>query len=373
MNIYDRFNLVKKIFLKNKRDWLQVILTSISIVFVLAALTAYYSYQRFGKIMMESGLNAHKLNIYGLHESNKEDIDKILNLKEIVALKKEYEVYERARVNGVMLELYSVPEYVDYFSSINNIKEGTIVVSKNLKLKINNKLMTGKKLIGQKVAISLNDKVIVELEIVDIIDTSVYGISNDSAFLSLNDMLKIGDFQKKLMDENSSLDGIYVAFINDSSLINKAYDDISNLGYVASYMVSADTNAINTIYNNIFLVFYISIFIFLGIKLFYLNSYFNKEKKQIFNYISCSYPIKEIYKIYKFKNFISSILAIIFSFILYNIGKLGYNIIKKDLVAFGLKAVLPWYFYLLIWGLEIFLTFFITKFYFKKPKKALVN
>ena len=74
MKISDRILITLKTLKHNKKDWIQILLCSFTILMLLISLTAYYSYQRFGRIMLEDGISAHKIRIYGIDETNKDEL-----------------------------------------------------------------------------------------------------------------------------------------------------------------------------------------------------------------------------------------------------------------------------------------------------------
>lgn len=368
MNINDRLYIIKKTLFKNKKDLIQIIIFSFLILLILSSLTAFYSYKKFGNTMLRDSINAHELSIYGLEDDSKE-IESIKKIKEITTIKKEYEVYSRAYANSKIVDFYSMPTNVDFvLDKITSLKEGEMIVSNELELKIGKDLLKGKKLIGKTIQISLEETNITNVKIIDVIDSTKYGygISKDSAFISNKDMLKISDTQKELLDEYTSVGDVHVALINKIENVNKVYSQISDMNINVNYMVVADTKMIKKIYTNIFLLFFISVFIFILVKILYLYNYLNKDKKNIVIFLTSAYSYIEVFNIYALKNFICSIFSIILSTILYFGCIIIYNNLMQELVAVGLKAIIPWYLLLIVWILEIASNIIIIKLHFKK-------
>lgn len=374
MKISDRILITLKTLKHNKKDWIQILLFSFTILMLLISLTAYYSYQRFGRIMLEDGISAHKIRIYGIDETNKELLNKIETIKNVKIVKKEYETYIRAHANMTMLEFHSIPKEMKFIDEkITSLGVGQMIVSDELELEVSGKTYKGKELIGKWISITIDSAKVKKVKVIDSVDSSNYGIGKETAFLSENDMIKIADVQKKLLDEYTTIDDIYVLFVENSSDLQEVFKNVQKFGVNADYMVSADSNAIKTIYSNIFIVFLISVFLFFGVKFLYLNSYYNKEKNNISIYLTCGYSHNELYKIYNVKNILCSIISFVITLILYVIGIIIYTKTKVDLVSMGLKAVLPWYYILFVFIVEILVNYIITKNYFYKAKKKEIS
>jgi hypothetical protein len=374
MKYNDRLYIIRCILKKNIKEWLQILLFSFLLLLIIMSITAYYSYQKFGNIMLKTGINAHELKIYGIEDEDNNTLNSILNINNIVALEKEYETYNRAKINSTMIEVYSIPDNLTYISSkVTTLKQGEMIASDYLELTVNGKKLKGKKLIGKTVTISIDEVNVTKIKIVDVIDSTNLGVSKETAFLSKDDMIKIANEQEKQLDEYTSLENVYIAFINDSKNVSKAYKKIKNLDLNVDYMVSADTNTIKKININILLSLLVSSLLFFIIKLLYLHNYLSKEKNNISIYLTCGYSYNEISKIYENKNFFCSLISIAFSEILYLICLLLYNNLKKELVAIGLKAILPWYLFILVWSIELIINIFYMKWYFNKIKKMEVS
>ena len=374
MKISDRILIALKTLKHNKKDWMQILLFSFTILMLLISLTAYYSYQRFGRIMLEDGISAHKIRIYGIDETNNELLNQIKTIKNVKIVKKEYETYIRAYANMTMLEFHSIPKEMKFIDEkITSLDVGQMIVSDELELEVSEKKYKGKELIGKWISITIDGSKVKKVKVIDSVDSSSYGIGKEAAFLSENDMIKIADIQKKLLDEYTTIDDIYVLFVEDSSDLQEVFKNIQELGINVDYMVSADSNAIRTIYSNIFIIFLISVFLFFGVKFLYLNSYYNKEKNNISIYLACGYSYNELYKIYNIKNILCSIISFVVTLILYVTGIMIYTKAKEDLVSMGLKAVLPWYYILSVFIVEILVNYIITKNYFFNAKKKEIS
>jgi hypothetical protein len=374
VKISDRILIALKTLKHNKKDWMQILLFSFTILMLLISLTAYYSYQRFGRIMLEDGISAHKIRIYGIDETNNELLNQIKTIKNVKIVKKEYETYIRAYANMTMLEFHSIPKEMKFIDEkITSLDVGQMIVSDELELEVSEKKYKGKELIGKWISITIDGSKVKKVKVIDSVDSSSYGIGKEAAFLSENDMIKIADIQKKLLDEYTTIDDIYVLFVEDSSDLQEVFKNIQELGINVDYMVSADSNAIRTIYSNIFIIFLISVFLFFGVKFLYLNSYYNKEKNNISIYLACGYSYNELYKIYNIKNILCSIISFVVTLILYVTGIMIYTKAKEDLVSMGLKAVLPWYYILSVFIVEILVNYIITKNYFFNAKKKEIS
>lgn len=375
MNINDRLYIIKKTLFKNKKDFIQIFIFTFLILLILSSITAFYSYKKFGNTMLRDSINAHELSIYGL-EDDSDEIENIKKIKEITTIKKEYEVYTRAYANSKVVDFYSIPKDVDFvLEKITSLKEGEMIVSNELELEIGKEILKGKKLIGQTIQISLEETNITEIKIVDVIDSTKYGygISKDSAFISDKDMLKIADTQKELLDEYTSVGDVHVALINNIEDVDKVYNQIKDMGISINYMVSADTKMIQKIYTNIFILFFISVFLFFSVKILYLYNYLNKDKKNIVIFLTSGYSYKDVFNIYALKNLICSIFSIILSTILYFGCIVIYNNLMQELVAVGLKVVIPLFLLLIVWILEVILNIIIIKLHFKKIEKLEIS
>lgn len=374
MKLSDRISIILKIIKHNKKDLIQILLFSFTILMLLISLTAYYSYQRFGRIMLEDGISAHKIRIYGVDETNKELLKQIETIKNVKVVKKEYETYIRAHANMTMIEFHSIPKEMNFIDKkVTSLGIGEMIVSNDFELEISGKKYKGKELVGKWISLTIDSAKVKKVKVVDSVDSSNYGIGKETAFLSENDMIKIADVQKNLLDEYTTIDDIYVLFVENSSHLQEVFENVQKLGINADYMVSADSDAIKTIYSNIFIIFLISVFLFFGVKFLYLNSYFNKEKNNIAIYLTSGYNYKELYKLYSLKNTLCSINSFIITLILYIIGIIIYTKTKIDLVSIGLKAVLPWYYILFVFIVEILVNCIITKNYFIKTKKKEIS
>lgn len=374
MKLSDRISIILKTLKNNKKDWIQILLFSFTILMLLISLTAYYSYQRFGRIMLEDGISAHKIRIYGVDETNKELLKQIETIKNVKVVKKEYETYIRAHANMTMVEFHSIPKEMNFIDKkVTSLGIGEMIVSNDLELEISGKKYKGKELVGKWISLTIDSAKVKKVKVVDCVDSSNYGIGKETAFLSETDMIKIADVQKKLLDEYTTIDDIYVLFVESSSHLQEVFENVQKLGINADYMVSADSDAIKTIYSNIFIIFLISVFLFFGVKFLYLNSYFNKEKNNIAIYLTSGYNYKELYKLYSLKNTLCSINSFIITLILYIIGIIIYTKTKIDLVSMGLKAVLPWYYILFVFIVEILVNCIITKNYFIKTNKKEIS
>lgn len=370
----DRLNFANKIIRRNKKDWIQILLFSFTILMLLISLTAYFSYQRFGKIMLEDGINAHKIRVIGVDETNKELLDQLKAIEHVEIVKKEYETYIRAHANMTMLEFYSIPSEINFITDqVGNLNKDEMIVSNDLELEISGKKYKGKDLIGKWISITIEDTNVKKVKVVDSIDSSNYGIGNQVAFLSEVDMVKIADVQETLFDEYTTLDDIYIVFVENSDHLQSVYENIQKLGLGVDYLVSADSNAIKTIYGNIFLIFLISVVLFLGVKILYLKSYFNKEKNNVALYLTCGYTNRELFQLYNLKNILSSMFSFIITLVLYVIGIIIYSKVKEDLVSIGIKAVLPRYFIVSVFCVELIVNGIITSTYFRKIKEKEVS
>ena len=89
--------------------------------------------------------------------------------------------------------------------------------------------------------------------------------------------------------------------------------------------------------------------------------------------MTSGYNYKELYKLYSLKNTLCSINSFIITLILYIIGIIIYTKTKIDLVSMGLKAVLPWYYILFVFIVEILVNCIITKNYFIKTNKKEIS
>ncbi len=202
MILSDKLHLIKRILIKSKKEWLQIILFSLLVVFILSAMSAFCSNKRFDKIMLNDSLDIHRAQIYGTVEENKELIKSVAQIEGITKVVKSYETYTGARINSKVMDCYSIPSEVDYFpKKLTELKEGEIIVSKDTTIEIDGKKRKGKSLIGKEVNVTTRDNKGIKVKIVDIIDPKDLGLYIDTAFLSNKDINKIADIQKEKNDE----------------------------------------------------------------------------------------------------------------------------------------------------------------------------
>ena len=370
----DVLSMSKKTIINNKRDWIQIILFAFTTLLILISLTAYFTYKRFLKITLEDGIDAHEISFNLYDENTQEMINSISKINGITDVRLYYEVFTTASVNSSSLDIYSIPNNVNFVNEkLKKIQVGEMIINKNLELKIDGKKYKGKQLIGKNVSITKGGNHVTDVKITDAIDCDLYGVPFTSAFISNEDILKIADVRKASLDKNTSIDGNFIASINYDANRETILNEIKDLGIDAEYIIKADPSKISEIFNNIFLIFIFSIFSFFVVKFLYLNNYFNKEKNNIMINLTCCYSYKEISKIYILKNILCSILSILVSIILYFIALVMYAKFKSLLISQGLIPYLTIHMFILVYIIEIIINIIITLFYFHKIKKIEVS
>lgn len=361
MFLNDKFFLARKTIIKNKRDWIQILIFTLLLLFLLGYFTYFFTQQNFVKIMTEDAIAAHRIHVFGVGE-NVEIYDEIKEIPNVDAFLNEYEVFTRARIGEQPMEFYYVPSNMDFAGKdIRNLKNGEMIVSNHLQLEIQGKTLTGKQLIGEMVTILVDDINACEVKIVGVVDATNFGISNASAFLSHDDMLTIGNVQESLMDEATSIQGIYVIMTNDVKNVDEIRYQVEQLGAQTSTPITVDHEGLAKIYQSIFTQLVIGAFLYLFVRLSYLYIYFLKEKKNIMIFLMNGYRYGQISSIYSIKNVISSLITIALAFIFYWIGVAIFIWTHPYDIAMGFIPTLPILIFGIMFILEIVINFVLTK------------
>lgn len=361
MFLNDKIFLARKTIIKNKRDWIQILIFTLLLLFLLGYLTYFFTQQNFVKIMTEDAIAAHRIYVT-VPDGDEEVYKKIRNLPNVDAFLNEYEVYIRAQIEEQPLEFYSVPSNMDFAGAkIQNLQAGQMIASNYLELTIDGKTIKGQQLIGKKVTISVGGEEACEVEIVGIVDATNFSLSNNAAFLSHDDMLTIGDVQESLLDEFTTIQGVYVVMTNDAKNVDSIREQAEELGAMTHTPITIDYEGLAKIYQSIFTQLVIGTFLYLFVRLSYLYIYFLKEKKNIMIFLMNGYRYGQISSIYSIKNVISSLITIVLAFIFYWIGVTIFIWTHPYDIAMGFMPTLPILIFGIMFILEIVINFVLTK------------
>lgn len=361
MFLNDKIFLARKTIIKNKRDWIQILIFTLLLLFLLGYLTYFFTQQNFVKIMAEDAIAAHRIYVT-VPDGDEEVYKKIRNLPNVDAFLNEYEVYIRAQIEEQPLEFYSVPSNMDFAGAeIQNLQAGQMIASNYLELIIDGKTVKGQQLIGKKVTISVGGEEACEVEIVGIVDATNFSLSNNAAFLSHDDMLTIGDVQESLLDEFTTIQGVYVVMTNDAKNVDSIREQAEELGAMTHTPITIDYEGLAKIYQSIFTQLVIGAFLYLFVRLSYLYIYFLKEKKNIMIFLMNGYRYGQISSIYSIKNVISSLITIALAFIFYWVGVVIFIWTHPYDIAMGFMPTLPILIFGIMFILEIVINFVLTK------------
>lgn len=361
MHLNDKVFLARKTIIKNKRDWIQILIFTLLLLFLLGYLTYFFTQQNFVKIMTEDAIAAHRIYVT-VPDGDEEVYKKIRNLPNVDAFLNEYEVYIRAQIEEQPLEFYSVPSNMDFAGAeIQNLQAGQMIASNYLELTIDGKTIKGQQLIGKKVTISVGGEEACEVEIVGIVDATNFSLSNNAAFLSHDDMLTIGDVQESLLDEFTTIQGVYVVMTNDAKNVDSIREQAEELGAMTHTPITIDYEGLAKIYQSIFTQLVIGAFLYLFVRLSYLYIYFLKEKKNIMIFLMNGYRYGQISSIYSIKNVISSLITIVLAFIFYWIGVTIFIWTHPYDIAMGFMPTLPILIFGIMFILEVVINFVLTK------------
>lgn len=361
MFLNDKIFLARKTIVKNKRDWIQILIFTLLLLFLLGYLTYFFTQQNFVKIMTEDAIAAHRIYVT-VPDGDEEVYKKIRNLPNVDAFLNEYEVYIRAQIEEQPLEFYSVPSNMDFAGAeIQNLQAGQMIASNYLELTIDGKTIKGQQLIGKKVTISVGGEEACEVEIVGIVDATNFSLSNNAAFLSHDDMLTIGDVQESLLDEFTTIQGVYVVMTNDAKNVDSIREQAEELGAMTHTPITIDYEGLAKIYQSIFTQLVIGAFLYLFVRLSYLYIYFLKEKKNIMIFLMNGYRYGQISSIYSIKNVISSLITIVLAFIFYWIGVTIFIWTHPYDIAMGFMPTLPILIFGIMFILEVVINFVLTK------------
>lgn len=361
MFLNDKIFLARKTIIKNKRDWIQILIFTLLLLFLLGYLTYFFTQQNFVKIMTEDAIAAHRIYVT-VPDGDEEVYKKIRNLPNVDAFLNEYEVYIRAQIEEQPLEFYSVPSNMDFAGAeIQNLQAGQMIASNYLELTIDGKTIKGQQLIGKKVTISVGGEEACEVEIVGIVDATNFSLSNNAAFLSHDDMLTIGDVQESLLDEFTTIQGVYVVMTNDAKNVDSIREQAEELGAMTHTPITIDYEGLAKIYQSIFTQLVIGAFLYLFVRLSYLYIYFLKEKKNIMIFLMNGYRYGQISSIYSIKNVISSLITIVLAFIFYWIGVTIFIWTHPYDIAMGFMPTLPILIFGIMFILEVVINFVLTK------------
>lgn len=361
MFLNDKIFLARKTIIKNKRDWIQILIFTLLLLFLLGYLTYFFTQQNFVKIMTEDAIAAHRIYVT-VPDGDEEVYKKIRNLPNVDAFLNEYEVYIRAQIEEQPLEFYSVPSNMDFAGAeIQNLQAGQMIASNYLELTIDGKIIKGQQLIGKKVTISVGGEEACEVEIVGIVDATNFSLSNNAAFLSHDDMLTIGDVQESLLDEFTTIQGVYVVMTNDAKNVDSIREQAEELGAMTHTPITVDYEGLAKIYQSIFTQLVIGAFLYLFVRLSYLYIYFLKEKKNIMIFLMNGYRYGQISSIYSIKNVISSLITIVLAFIFYWIGVAIFIWTHPYDIAMGFMPTLPILIFGIMFILEVVINFVLTK------------
>lgn len=361
MFLNDKIFLARKTIIKNKRDWIQILIFTLLLLFLLGYLTYFFTQQNFVKIMTEDAIAAHRIYVT-VPDGDEEVYKKIRNLPNVDAFLNEYEVYIRAQIEKQPLEFYSVPSNMDFAGAeIQNLQAGQMIASNYLELTIDGKTIKGQQLIGKKVTISVGGEEACEVEIVGIVDATNFSLSNNAAFLSHDDMLTIGDVQESLLDEFTTIQGVYVVMTNDAKNVDSIREQAEELGAMTHTPITIDYEGLAKIYQSIFTQLVIGAFLYLFVRLSYLYIYFLKEKKNIMIFLMNGYRYGQISSIYSIKNVISSLITIALAFIFYWVGVAIFIWTHPYDIAMGFMPTLPILILGIMFILEIVINFVLTK------------
>lgn len=361
MFLNDKIFLARKTIVKNKRDWIQILIFTLLLLFLLGYLTYFFTQQNFVKIMTEDAIAAHRIYVT-VPDGDEEVYKKIRNLPNVDAFLNEYEVYIRAQIKEQPLEFYSVPSNMDFAGAeIQNLQAGQMIASNYLELIIDGKTVKGQQLIGKKVTISVGGEEACEVEIVGIVDATNFSLSNNAAFLSHDDMLTIGDVQESLLDEFTTIQGVYVVMTNDAKNVDSIREQAEELGAMTHTPITVDYEGLAKIYQSIFTQLVIGAFLYLFVRLSYLYIYFLKEKKNIMIFLMNGYRYGQISSIYSIKNVISSLITIVLAFIFYWIGVAIFIWTHPYDIAMGFMPTLPILIFGIMFILEVVINFVLTK------------
>lgn len=361
MFLNDKIFLVRKTIIKNKRDWIQILIFTLLLLFLLGYLTYFFAQQNFVKIMTEDAIAAHRIYVT-VPDGDEEVYKKIRNLPNVDAFLNEYEVYIRAQIEEQPLEFYSVPSNMDFAGvEIQNLQAGQMIASNYLELTIDGKTIKGQQLIGKKVTISVGGEEACEVEIVGIVDATNFSLSNNAAFLSHDDMLTIGDIQESLLDEFTTIQGVYVVMTNDAKNVDSIREQAEEIGAMTHTPITIDYEGLAKIYQSIFTQLVIGTFLYLFVRLSYLYIYFLKEKNNIMIFLMNGYRYGQISSIYSIKNVISSLITIVLAFIFYWIGVAIFIWTHPYDIAMGFMPTLPILIFGIMFILEVVINFVLTK------------
>lgn len=361
MFLNDKIFLARKTIIKNKRDWIQILIFTLLLLFLLGYLTYFFTQQNFVKIMTEDAIAAHRIYVT-VPDGDEEVYKKIRNLPNVDAFLNEYEVYIRAQIKEQPLEFYSVPSNMDFAGAeIQNLQAGQMIASNYLELIIDGKTVKGQQLIGKKVTISVGGEEACEVEIVGIVDATNFSLSNNAAFLSHDDMLTIGDVQESLLDEFTTIQGVYVVMTNDAKNVDSIREQAEEIGAMTHTPITVDYEGLAKIYQSIFTQLVIGAFLYLFVRLSYLYIYFLKEKKNIMIFLMNGYRYGQIPSIYSIKNVISSLITIVLAFIFYWIGVAIFIWTHPYDIAMGFMPTLPILIFGIMFILEVVINFVLTK------------
>lgn len=361
MFLNDKIFLARKTIIKNKRDWIQILIFTLLLLFLLGYLTYFFTQQNFVKIMTEDAIAAHRIYVT-VPDGDEEVYKKIRNLPNVDAFLNEYEVYIRAQIEEQPLEFYSVPSNMDFAGAeIQNLQAGQMIASNYLELTIDGKTIKGQQLIGKKVTLSVGGEEACEVEIVGIVDATNFSLSNNAAFLSHDDMLTIGDVQESLLDEFTTIQGVYVVMTNDAKNVDSIREQAEELGAMTHTPITIDYEGLAKIYQSIFTQLVIGAFLYLFVRLSYLYIYFLKEKKNIMIFLMNGYRYGQISSIYSIKNVISSLITIVLAFIFYWIGVTIFIWTHPYDIAMGFMPTLPILIFGIMFILEVVINFVLTK------------
>ena len=213
----------------------------------------------------------------------------------------------------------------------------------------------------KKVTISVGGEEACEVEIVGIVDATNFSLSNNAAFLSHDDMLTIGDVQESLLDEFTTIQGVYVVMTNDAKNVDSIREQAEELGAMTHTPITIDYEGLAKIYQSIFTQLVIGAFLYLFVRLSYLYIYFLKEKKNIMIFLMNGYRYGQISSIYSIKNVISSLITIVLAFIFYWIGVTIFIWTHPYDIAMGFMPTLPILIFGIMFILEVVINFVLTK------------
>ncbi len=359
----DLFRLSLVTYVRNKKNILFLLIFIILYLFILVSITAYFSVDGYKNNLLKNNLFGRMISVT---IRDKDILSKIRSNKNIIDVRLEYTVHGMASLSDEEVILVSFPyDYLEN-SEFISLEKGEVIVPNTFALMMDNKMITGKKLIGKKVSLNLDGEKITDLVIDNIYDSSKYMSGSNTVILSYDDMVSYMDIEEKRLSDDEFIDKYYVVFINSINNLDSVYQYLDELNLNPESIIEIDFSEIKRINSIIYAILLGSVFLYIFLKFLFTNNFYQKEKEKIDIYLTNGFKNTDIKRMYSYSNLLNSFFTILISMILFIIVIILYFYFESEFVSDGLIPCISFGILLFVWLFDILLSYLITLLNLKK-------